>query len=189
MANDPSVLVAQLKELKRWVTNDFSRLAAVQTQNWVRGNFKRQSYGVSGAKWKERADGDTSRGLLFHDQSSKKKISPKAFMRDIIFAAAVGQQITISINRIYAQVHNEGGTIVQNVTDKQRGFFWAKHYEAKKAQQAVQAERWKRMALSKTLTLNMPMRQFMPMPNQGVPDELANIFAKDIEKKIDGIFK
>ncbi|MBL7818596.1 MAG: hypothetical protein JNL70_26590, partial [Saprospiraceae bacterium] len=80
-------------------------------------------------------------------------------------------------------------TITQTVTDRQRAFFWAKHYEAKAASQAVLAERWKRMALSKTLTIVMPQRQFMPKPNENAPDELVQIWVKDIEKKVDAIFK
>jgi phage gpG-like protein len=182
MANDPSVLIDQLKELKRWATNDFTRLAARRTEDWVKGNFRRQSFGATGAKWQSRQD-DTRKGgaILIGKQSG--------LLRDAVRAVANGGQITVSNDRVYALIHNEGGTIVQNVTDKQRSFFWAKHYEAKAASQAVLAERWKRMALSKTLHITIPQRQFMPKPNDGVPDELAAVFVTDIEKKMDSIFK
>ncbi|MBL7813830.1 MAG: hypothetical protein JNL70_02405, partial [Saprospiraceae bacterium] len=141
-SNDPSLLIAQLKELKQWAERDFSRLAARRTEDWVKGNFRRQSYGALGAKWQSRKD-DTRKGgaILIGKQSG--------LLRDAVRAVASGGQITVMNDRIYAQIHNEGGTITQTVTDRQRAFFWAKHYEAKAASQAVLAERWKRMALSK----------------------------------------
>lgn len=61
----------------------------------------------------------------------------------------------------YAQIHNEGGTITQTVTPKQRAFFWAKYYAALKARSATEASMYKGMALAKTLHIKIPKRQFM----------------------------
>lgn len=64
----------------------------------------------------------------------------------------------------YAKAHNEGETITQNVTARQRAFFWAMHAKYKKLGMESEAGQWKGMALSKILTIKMPRRQFMDVP-------------------------
>lgn len=71
----------------------------------------------------------------------------------------------------YAQIHNEGGTITQIPTPKQRKFFWAMEYKTNPNTKVVQVEgsdkmrkelgRWGCMALAKELSANIPQRQFM----------------------------
>ena len=179
MDKDPAELIKKLAELKRWATSDFSRIAARRTETFVKENFRRQGYQNNGLKkWVQRADG-TSNGILIGKQSGA--------LRDSIRVVVSGANITVESGRIYAKIHNEGGVIVQNVTARQRAFFWAKHYEAKGRNKTADMERFKRMALSRTLTINMPQRQFMPKPSEGVPFELGEILRGDIEKKLNSI--
>lgn len=71
----------------------------------------------------------------------------------------------------YAWIHEHGGTIQVPVTEKMRGFFWAKYYEAggggeafETAQGATQAAHWKALALgaesNTQFTIHMPARPY-----------------------------
>lgn len=61
----------------------------------------------------------------------------------------------------YAKAHNEGATIIQTVTPRQKKFFWAMYYKELKYGGYSQASMWKGMAMSKTLTIKIPKRKFM----------------------------
>lgn len=71
----------------------------------------------------------------------------------------------------YPRIHNEGGTITQIPTPKQRKFFWAMEYKNKSETKTAQVEdssdtnkklgQWGAMAIAKQLTINIPKRQFM----------------------------
>jgi phage gpG-like protein len=71
----------------------------------------------------------------------------------------------------YAAIHEFGGTIEIPVTEKMRGFFWAKYYEAgggsedfETAQGATTAAHWKGLALGaqkhSSFTIEMPARPY-----------------------------
>ena len=142
-----------------------------------------QGYTDKGVKaWTKRQADDRKGGAILIGKQS-------GLLRDSIRATTSSNLVLVETSRIYALIHNEGGTITQTVTAKQKGFFWAKHYEAKERNQLTDAERWKRMALSKTLTINMPQRQFMPIPSTGtIPFELSEILRGDVEKYLQQIF-
>ena len=59
-------------------------------------------------------------------------------------------RVDVIVERIYAAVHEYGGSFP--VTDKQRGFFWAKHME-------TGDDMWKALALSTTYTI--PPRPYL----------------------------
>jgi len=61
----------------------------------------------------------------------------------------------------YAKAHNEGETIEQTVTPRQRRFFWAMHAKARRTGDTAGADLWRAFALSKKLTIKMPKRKFM----------------------------
>ena len=181
--NDPKEIIKKLAALKTWQKTTFPRLAAIRAEAFFKNNFRVQGYTDKGVKaWTKRKADDRKGGAILIGKQS-------GLLRDSIRAIVSGNSIRVETSRIYAQIHNEGGTITQTVTPKQRGFFWAKHHEAKERNQLTDAERWKRMALSKTLTINMPQRQFMPIPNTGaIPFELAEILRGDVEKKLSSLF-
>jgi len=61
----------------------------------------------------------------------------------------------------YAKAHNEGATIIQTVTPRQRKYFWAMYHKELKYGGYSQASVFKAMALSKKLTIKIPKRKFM----------------------------
>jgi phage gpG-like protein len=111
--------------------------------------------------------------------------------------------VTVYTNCEYAAIHNEGGTINMQVhptlTPKMRRFAWAKYYEAmgvKKGQKVAkganvppEADKWRKLALSKKqrLTINlhivMPKRQFI-----GDSKELTDKIRKKFETEVRKIF-
>ena len=112
-------------------------------------------------------------------------------------------KVTIFNDVVYAAIHNEGGTVHPKITPKMRRFAWAKYYELKGRQKGAQkprkgtqnrtsqsagnqpdsgeAEKWKRLALTKkeTLTINIPQRQFM-----GQSAELDAKISAYVEKEV-----
>lgn len=112
-------------------------------------------------------------------------------------------KVTIFNDVVYASIHNDGGTIHPKITPKMRRFAWAKYYELKGKQKGTQksqkgqnnvtlqsagnqsdsgeAEKWKRLALTKkeTLTINIPQRQFM-----GQSAELDAKISAYVEKEV-----
>lgn len=104
-------------------------------------------------------------------------------------------KVTIFNDVVYAAIHNEGGTVHPKVTPKMRKYAWAKYYElggqksanggrrgaAKSVQVSDEAEKWKRLALTKkeSLTINIPQRQFM-----GPSAELDAKISKYVENEI-----
>ena len=112
-------------------------------------------------------------------------------------------KVTIFNDVVYAAIHNEGGTVHPKITPKMRRFAWAKYYELKGMQKGAQkprkgpkngtsqsagkqpdsgeAEKWKRLALTKkeTLTINIPQRQFM-----GQSAELDAKISAYVEKEV-----
>lgn len=112
-------------------------------------------------------------------------------------------KVTIFNDVVYAAIHNEGGTVHPKITPKMRRFAWAKYYELKGKQKGAQkpqkgpkngtsqssgkqpdsgeAEKWKRLALTKkeTLTINIPQRQFM-----GQSAELDAKISAYVEKEV-----
>jgi phage gpG-like protein len=81
--------------------------------------------------------------------------------------------VTIICDVPYAQIQNDGGTIRQQITEKQRGFFWKMFYETNN-------EKWKRLALKRdTLVITIPARPFL-----GGSDKLNEIIHKSVVRYI-----
>ena len=112
-------------------------------------------------------------------------------------------EVTIFNDVVYAEIHNEGGTVHPRITPKMRRFAWAKYYELSRGGKAsgkgrrgaksgsggtsggsaapVEAEKWKALALTKkeTLTIHIPQRQFM-----GPSSELDDRITAYVEREI-----
>jgi phage gpG-like protein len=80
----------------------------------------------------------------------------------------------------YAPVHNWGGTTNPAVTHKMRKFAWAMYYKNKSIS-AVEAGKWRALALTKKsrLTINIPQRQFL-----GESAELSEQINRKIDEEI-----
>lgn len=68
----------------------------------------------------------------------------------------------------YAKIHNEGGTITQTPTAKQRRFFWAMEHkdnpdtwDANGKLDISKTGKWGNMARAKQLNITIPQRRFM----------------------------
>ena len=112
-------------------------------------------------------------------------------------------KVTIFNDVVYAPIHNDGGTVHPRITPKMRRFAWAKYYELggrdkgpqkgrKRAKNGAsgegagkaippEAEKWKRLALTKkeSLTINIPKRQFMG-PSKELDARLTAYLEKEI---------
>jgi len=99
--------------------------------------------------------------------------------------------VTIRNDVEYAAIHNEGGTI--DVTPKMKKFGWWQYYIAlglKKGEKAPKsipedAERWRRLALTKKSRLNikidMPKRQFIGESKE-LNDKITGRLDRELEK-------
>lgn len=112
-------------------------------------------------------------------------------------------RVTVFNDVAYAVIHNEGGTVHPRITPKMRRFAWAKYYQlgggdkspsegpkrpkngkpakVSSGSSFEEAEKWKRLALTKktTLTIQIPQRQFM-----GPSEELDARISSYVEKEI-----
>jgi phage gpG-like protein len=134
--------------------------------DWYKDSFKNQGFTDNVlVPWKPR------RGAAGRD----KTLVHTANLRDSLRYRAVGNTVVVFTggeSADYARIHNRGGTIA--VTPRMRRFFWAMHAKAgggvrsgrsstrlsrANQAQAQAAIKWKRMALSKKITI--PKRQFI----------------------------
>lgn len=106
-------------------------------------------------------------------------------------------KVTIFNDVVYAQIHNEGGTI--GITPKMRGYAWHRYYEltgkgksgsnspktrkegknAEPVVESAEAKMWKGLALTKKQFVTIPKRQFM-----GQSAELDDKIAAYIEREV-----
>ena len=106
-------------------------------------------------------------------------------------------KVTIFNDVVYAQIHNEGGTI--GITPKMRGYAWHRYYELagkgksgsdspkirKKGEQSAEAPEseeaklWRGLALTKKQFVTIPKRQFI-----GQSAELDDKIAAYIEREV-----
>jgi phage gpG-like protein len=151
----------------------FPTLAGNAALNFYTDSWRRRGYiNTLYQPWKKTHANDDTRAIL--TQSGQLRRSLRLSVR--------GTSITISTNRKYAKAHNEGAT--QPITPKQRRFFWAKYAEATKnhslGTKNPAAQKWKYMALAKTITI--PQRQFMDIPNQPMSRFLEKRIVTNLER-------
>ncbi|MBK9458291.1 MAG: phage virion morphogenesis protein [Sphingobacteriales bacterium] len=114
---------------------------------FFKDNFRRQGFlDKSLEPWKKRKDGTTD-GILSKSGNLRRSIRTTKVTED---------NVTVGTYKKYAQIHNEGGTITQTPTPKQRKFFWAKYYASEKTNEA-----WKGAALAKQIHITIPQRKFI----------------------------
>lgn len=148
--------------------------------NFYKDSWRRQGYIDRGfQRWPGRKAPEESRGIL---------MKSGALRRSIRLRTGLGWWEVYTDSK-YAKAHNEGETIKQTVTARQRRYFWAMHAKYKKAGLTSQAENWKRMALSKTLTIKMPRRQFMDVPGGQPSVFLQKRIVMHIERAIGSALK
>jgi phage gpG-like protein len=171
------------KQIKLLIESKLPRMVGKTAVDHFKDNFYKGGFVDNGlSKWKEplryKANGkyaDAKYGTLL---SARNEL-----FNSITYTAGNGT-VTISSDKEYAEIHNEGGQInsVIPITDKMRKFAWAKHYETKQKD-----SKWKGLALTKKKSINhsvdMPQRRFI-----GESAELNQKIQTLIEKELEKIF-
>jgi phage gpG-like protein len=166
----------KLNEIKKKYRNLKTKMPRIIGQvavNFTKDNFRRQGFLNGGHvnKWKKRKgfDAGKKRSLLTNTGRLKRSVGViRASPSEIVIG-------TRGVN--YGKIHNEGGTIRQTVTNKQRSFFWAKF-------KATGNQLYKRMALSQKLEIRISKRKFM-----GNSSDLQAEMERKIKLELLKIFK
>lgn len=164
-------------EIKK-VLSELVRDIEVGVKAQIDDNFRSGSF--YGRKWPERKwPRDGGRALLVKTGALKHSIRSRRS----------GGGLTISSDRPYSTIHNEGGEI--KVTGRMKRYFWARYLEAtgrqsrrkdgslrrtkKNRELSEEAGFWKAMALKKTgSVIRIPERRFMG-PHRRVTELLEAI--------------
>lgn len=144
-----------------------------------------------------------SSGSNSADAKHTTLMSSRNHLYNSIVSAPSTGKVTVYTDVIYAPIHNEGGQINIPITPKMRRFAWSRYYQlagksklsmnGKKRGNATasenipaEASKWKGLALTnkKSLTVNMPQRQFM-----GDSVELEKKIDRVINNKIQELLK
>jgi phage gpG-like protein len=165
-----SVDLKQIKEdLEKLMNNDIPRIVGREAVNFYKASFDNQGFTKKRkGKWKGRIY-DTK------EQKGKPILHGSGELEESIDYRIESGKVIIFSDKEYAEIMNEGGKIP--VTDKMRKFMWAMYYE-------TDDEFYKKFALTKKKTITIPKRQFM-----GFSDKLNSIIEKQIDNRVDEIFK
>ena len=157
------------------------RQAAATVETHYKGSFRKGGY-ADGNKWKKRhADNqDPGRATLVKSGDLRRSLK----------ARVVGKRaIVLSSDVPYAQIHNEGGTIIQKPTFKQRMYFSELSDQFRKEGNNRLANKFAAMSRAKQLVINIDQRQFMPIEGQDqISKELETKIINVIKKNIDAVY-
>lgn len=153
---------------------DVMEIIGIESINHFKQSFEDEGFtDKSLEKWESRKSKRMTR-------NEQKTLSDTGELSESLDYTTNGSELTISTDKPYAQIHNEGGVIT--VTPKMRSFFIYKHYEALEAGNIELQDMWQAMFFSETLTI--PKRQFIG------ESELLNTNIMDkIVRELDRIFK
>ena len=199
-------LESDIQRMKKEIETLIARKLPVAAGKYAKQHFQdnfRQGGFVNGGLHPWPQAKRLSSGGTGADSQYKTLMSSKNHLFSSINYTPGIAKVTIFNDVVYAAVHNEGGIVHPKITPKMRRFAWAKYYklkgEAKGAKKprkgqkngimkpvgnqpdSREAEKWKRLALTKkeTLTINIPRRQFM-----GQSAELDARISAYVEKEV-----
>lgn len=176
MANNKNVIgadkvIQQLEAAKAYLVDSVPLVIGTEAVRFFREAFRKGGLNTKWAPRKMPRMGSTNnQNVLIKDEH----------LMDSIDYRVEGTTVVIYSDLVYAQIHNEGGTIP--VTPPMKKYFWAKYYEANEAGLEEVAELWKACALAKEITI--PQRQFI-----GDSPELDKRIIDKITRDLDKIFK
>jgi phage gpG-like protein len=174
-------LITMQDDLVNFINKTGPRIVGKLAVDYFKNNFRKGSF--DGKKWKAPKRFNES-GKNASDKYGPL-LSPTAeLMNSLTYKADIGM-VTISSDKVYARIHNEGGTINVPVTDKMKKFAWAKHYQENPENKKADSM-WKGIALTKkpSLKITIPQRQFL-----GSTKEIEDSIQKKIEEHLTKIFK
>lgn len=165
-----------LGQLRNHLNRRVPGVAGQELVNFFKRNYRRGGYEDGGFHaWK------VTKRQLSGMKGAEGKYLPLHSRRNALFSAIAYKTgdgwVSVFNNTPYADIHNDGGTIIIRLTDKMRRFFWAMYYKANgirrttggkgrkkaKTRAAMVAEQYKWMALTKrkTFTVRIPQRKFI----------------------------
>lgn len=162
-------LIRKLNAAKQYIAQDVPEVIGTEAVKHFKSNFVNE--GFDGKKWAPRKTKVRLNKKVLTGQGSGDHLS------DSIDYKVKGNTITIYTDKVYGEIHNEGGTIT--VTPKMKRFFWAKSMEAKEGGDLDLAEQYKWMALSKKITI--VQREFMGESSQ-LNDKIVNKITRDLTR-------
>lgn len=162
-------LIKKLNAAKQYLKQDVQQVIGVEAVKHFKSNFVNE--GFDGNKWAARKTKVRINKKTLTGQGSGDHLS------DSIDYKVEGNTTIIYTDKVYGQIHNEGGEIT--VTPKMKKFFWAKSIEAKEAGDADAQEQYKWMALSKTITI--VQREFMGESSQ-LNEKIINKITRDLTR-------
>lgn len=190
------------KEIEQLISRKLPVVAGKYAKQHFQDNFRQGGF-VNGGLHPWPPAKRLSSGESGADSQYKTLMSSRNHLFSSINYTPGIAKVTIFNDVVYASIHNEGGTVHPKITPKMRRFAWAKYYELTGKQKGSQkprkgqknrslqsasnqsdsgeAEKWKRLALTKkeTLTINIPQRQFM-----GQSTELDAKISAYVEKEV-----
>lgn len=163
-------MVRRLSEAKLYLADDVKTVVGVEAVNHFKGSFQNEGFTDSNLqKWASR------KSKRAGGTNSQKILTKSGELGDSIDYRVEGDTVIIYTDKVYAQIHNEGGEIT--VTPQMKKMFWAKMFEAKNAGDTGTAEQYKFMALAKTIKI--PKREFMGDSKQLV-DNITSKIVRDL---------
>jgi len=164
-------VISQLQQAQQYIKESVPVVIGVEAVRFFKDAFVKGGLNQKWAPRKIPRPGSTNnQNVLIKDEH----------LMDSIDYKVDGNNVVIYSDLIYAEIHNNGGTI--DVTPKMRKYFWAKHFEAKEAGLPDVADLWKYCALAKKITI--PQRRFI-----GDSPELNQRIIDKITRDVDKIFK
>jgi len=167
--NGADELLAKLQAAKDYLINDVPEVIGTEAVKHFKANFVNEGFDEN--KWAPRRTKVKLNKKILTGQGSGDHLS------DSIDYKVEGNTITIYTDKLYAQIHNEGGEIT--VTPKMKKFFWAKSMEAKANGDPEAQEQYKWMALSKVIKI--PKREFMG-PSDQLNQQITDKITRDLNR-------
>lgn len=163
-------MMRKLHAAQAYINDDVPQVIGTEAVKHFKANFANE--GFDGNKWADRKTKVRLQKKILTGQGGGDHLG------DSIDFKVAGKNITIYTDKVYAQIHNEGGEI--SVTPQMKKFFWAKSMEAKEGGDLDAAQQFKYMALSKTIKI--PKREFM-----GNSEQLNTNITDKITRDLDTI--
>jgi phage gpG-like protein len=165
MKNQFDKILADFKNLK----TRLPKMVGLMAVAFFKDNFRKQGFEDSShERWKGRKALDKNpknRAILIKSGRLRNSIK---ILKTAPSAVVVGSLLP------YSDIHNEGGTIIQQPTEKQKAFFWAKFKETGNTI-------WKRMATAENLKIDIPKRQFIGK-SKTLDRQIDNFITQQIKK-------
>lgn len=146
-------------ELERFINDQLPRRIGKMAVDHFKDNFRKGGFENNGLKVWDKPNRFSKTGKSAGSRYGTLMSARNELFNSINYNARKGI-ITVTSDKEYSEIHNEGGEVNNTIpiTDKMRKFAWAKHYETGDS-------KWKGLALTKKETIHvqftMPKRQFI----------------------------